>query len=150
MIFGVLERLFVIHDQPTRLVLREYPLLAWLFGGAFIIGSGTLAVLGSTVSALMSLVLGAAFFLWAQTRTLTFDRATGQLTVRLWAPLRQSQPLAVALTALQRAAVKPFASGHTQIVLHFQDGRVLGLSVYSSDIADWKTPLVERINAILT
>lgn len=147
--FGVLERLFIVEATPERLVLREFPFLAWLFGAAFIVGSANLWLLGGEFSAAASLILGGGLFAWAQVRTITFDHTTGSLTVDLFAPLRRSRALDLPLVEVRGASLREFDSGHTQIILHFLHRADMGLSVYSKDIADWKTPLVEAINAHL-
>lgn len=147
--FGVLERLFVVAATPKRLVLREFPFLAWLFGAACIVGAGNLWLLGGEFSAVAALVVGVGLFAWAQVRTITFDRETGSYTVDLFAPLRRRRALDLPLVEVRGASLREFDSGHTQIVLHFAHRSDMGLSVYSKDIVDWKTPLVEAINAFL-
>ncbi|MFQ3646350.1 MAG: hypothetical protein SNJ54_11280 [Anaerolineae bacterium] len=148
--FGVLERLFVVEATPERLVLREFPFLAWLFGAALIVGAGNLWLLGGEFSAVAALVVGVGLFAWAQVRTITFDRVTGGCTVDLFAPLRRRRALDLPLVEVRGASLREFDSGHTQIILHFYHRPDMGLSVYSKDIVDWKTPLVEAINAFLS
>jgi hypothetical protein len=147
--FGVLERLFLVRQTDTTLVLREYPLLAWLFGGALIIGTGNLWLLGLHVTAVGALVGGVLIFALARVRVLTFDREANLFTVRLVAPLRRSTPIQRSLSDLQEVSVAEFESGHTQLVITFADGQEMGLSVFSKDIADWKTPLATAIQAML-
>jgi len=147
--FGVLERLFVVSSTPQRLTLREFPFLAWLFGAAFLVGAGNLWLLGAEFSAAGALAVGVALFLWSQVRTLTFDRDAGSFTVDLFAPLRRRRALEVPLREVRAASLRTFDSGHTQIILHFHHQPEMGLSVCSRDLVDWKTPLVEAINAYL-
>lgn len=148
--FGVLERLFVVERTPERLVLREFPFLAWLFGAACLVGAGNLWLLGGEFSAVAALVIGVGLFAWAQVRTITFDHSTGSFTVDLFAPLRRRRALDLPLIEVRAASLKTFDTGHTQIVLHFAHRPDMGLSVYSKDLVDWKTPLVNAINETLS
>jgi hypothetical protein len=147
--FGVLERLFVVRHDETSLVLREYPLLAWLFSGALIIGTGNFWLLGLHATAVGSLILGLLIAGLARVRVISLDKAANTFTVRLVAPLRRSTPMQRPLSDLRDVTVVEFASGHTQLVVTFQDGQEMGLSVYSKDIADWKTPLADTLQTML-
>ncbi len=147
--FGVLERLFVVRNEPHVLVLREYPLLAWLAVGALIIAALNMLLFGLHVTALGAIMIAALVILLARVRIVTFDRDADLFTVRLVALLRRSLPIERPLSDIQDVNVAEFESGHTQLVLTFHDGQEMGLSVFSKDIADWKTPLAEAIHAIL-
>lgn len=149
MLWGVLERLFIVERTPERLVLREFPFLAWLIGAALIVGAANLWLLRAEFSAVAALVIGIGSFALAQVRTIAFDHTTGSFTVDLFAPLRRRRALDLPLVEVRGASLKAFDTGHTQIILHFFHRPDMGLSVYSKDIADWKTPIVEAINATL-
>jgi hypothetical protein len=147
MIFGVLERLFIVEHTDRRLILREYPLLGWLFGGAFIIGSGNLFLIGLDATALGSVVLGILCFMLSRVRVLTFDREHQRLQVVGWYLIVKRSLLELSFADIQGVSLFE-QNQHTQIVLHTTKGDT-GLSVYSHDLTDWKSPLVEAIEKVL-
>ena len=152
MLFGVLERLFVVHASFERVVLREFPFLQ----GLFIFGLSTSALyalaVGLNLTALGMGGIALALVLMARVRHIVIDGTEGRLLVTyryVWGRRVQQDLLFKGLeSGLDYAELREFADGSTQIILHTTRGEQ-GLSVCSRDIHDWKTPIVDQINDVL-
>jgi hypothetical protein len=148
MLFGVLEQLRIIKDTPQRLVLRELPLLAWLFAVAFVLGAINMLLLGLYVTAVGALIGLLVILLIARIRLLIFDRTSETFRVVFHYPLRRRVILEMPLSIITGVSVHISDDENTQIILHTTQGS-MGLSVYSRDLRDWKGALAERITAFL-
>jgi hypothetical protein len=148
MLFGVLEQLRITEDSPQRLVLRELPLMAWLFAGAFVLGAINMWILGLYVTAVGALIGLIVILLIARIRLLIFDRTSETFSVVFRSPLRRNVVLEMPLSVITGVSVQVSDDENTQLILHTTQGS-MGLSVYSRDLRDWKGALAERITAFL-
>lgn len=147
--FGVLQRLSIIEQSPQRLVLRELPLMEWLFAGALFLTAINLAFFDLWITAMITVVIALAYSLQTRIRLIVFDVASGTMQVWYQYPLKQKMVNQERLDEISRAYLSQDDTGATQIVLVKTNGLEMGLSVYSQDVKDWKEVVVIAINAIL-
>jgi len=144
MIMGVLQQLRIIRQDDSCLVLREFPLLEYGFALGLMIGSMSMFMLGLTNSGIGSIVIGVLIVLLSKWRDIIFDHETKQMRVIFRYSYRQRQVMQLDFDAIEDVILQESDTGHTQIVVVTRDGD-LGLSVYSNDMRDWKTGVVEAI-----
>jgi hypothetical protein len=147
--FGVLQRLSIIEQSSQRLVLRELPLMEWLFAGALFLTAINLAFFDLWITAMITVVIALAYSLQTRLRLIVFDVASGTIQVWYQYPLKQKMVNQERLDEISRAYLSQDDTGATQIVLVKTNGLEMGLSVYSQDVKNWKEVVVIAINAIL-
>ena len=149
MLHGVIQRLRIIHQTDTTLILRELPLLDW--GLAFFLAITSLILVISQFWTSAGVAAGVALFfiLQGRTRLITFDADTNFLNIEYQTPLRKQVINELPLQNIQRAYLYKGDDDGTQIVLVHIDGEELGISVYSRDVNIWKDDIVIAINTIL-
>lgn len=149
MLQGVIQRLQIIHQTDTKLVLRELPLLDW--GIAFLLGITTIiiAIAQFWVSAGVAGGIALFFVLQGRMRLITFDADANIMQIEHHTPLRKHIINELTLESIQRAYLYKGDDDGTQIILVHVDGEELGISVYSNDVNIWKDDIVIAINAIL-
>lgn len=149
MIFGVLQKLNILNQTNTELVLREQPLLEWLVAGVLFIVAINLALFEfwwTTGAAILMAIYTAAR---AQTRLIHIDANQNTLVISLNSLLRSQEVAQELLSDISRAYLHKDENGATQIVLVRVDGEEMGLSVYSKDTKPWKEEITIAINTVL-
>lgn len=149
MIFGVLQKLNIIQQTQTKLVLREQPLLEWFGAGGLLLLATNLAFLNFWLTASAAVVLALFVAAQARTRIIRFDAVHNQLTINLNSLFSKQQVMSEVLNEIARAYLHQDDGGSTQIILVRADGKELGLSVYSRDAQPWKETITIAINAVL-
>lgn len=146
---SVLEKLTIIEETKTRLVLRELPLLEWLIAGAIFVSAILFALFELWITAIGAVVIGVWFIARANMRLIIFDADTNLMQIRFQSLLSSSTMHEIGLHEVSRALLRKEDTGHSQILLITITGDELGLSAYSQDVNDWKAPIVIAINTIL-
>jgi hypothetical protein len=148
-ISGVLQRLTIVESSPTRLILREKPLLSWLIAAILTLLALGLLIFQLYTSAILALVLAGFFLLDAHSRVITFDATANTMTIDLVYLYKRQRVNTLELHKLGEANLYTDDDGHTQIILIDGMGEEFGLSVYSRDVRHWKAEIVAAINKIL-
>ena len=146
---GILQRLNIIQQTDTQLVLRELPLLDYLIAFALIVVALIVSVASFRASAGIAVILALFFVLQGRVRLIVFDATAGNMMVYYQTPIRKAPVSEINLADIQRAYLYKGDSGGTQIILVRMEGEEMGISVYSSDMTRWKDDIVIAINAIL-
>ncbi len=149
MINGVLERLFIVKYSRDKIILREYPLKGWLFAFSLVLLALNLLSINLVYTAITAAAGAVIVALVARMRILTFDRTTGTFRTELYSPLRRTPVLEMPLSDIAEFTVEEDGRGGSQIILNTKASQQMGFSVYSRDIADWKTPIAEALNDFL-
>lgn len=146
---GILQRLIIIEQTETRLILRELPLFDYAVAFALIITGLILSVVNFWFSAGIAAVIALYFILQGRVRMIVFDADTGGMIVLYQTPLKKVPVSEIDLAEIKRAYLFKGDDGGTQIILVQVDGEEIGISVYSNDMNPWKDDIVIAINAIL-
>mgnify|MGYP000580547534 CR=1 FL=1 len=146
---GILQRLTIIHQTENRLVLRELPLSDWAIVFALGIIATIIAIAGFSITAGIGFAVAVFFVFQGKIRLIDFDVASGTMTINYQSPLKKETVSQIKLDTIQRAYLYRGDDGGTQIILVSVDGEESGISVYSSDMQDWKEAIVVAINAVL-
>jgi len=146
---GILQRLNIIEQTETRLVLRELPLFDYAVAFALIITALILSVASFWYSAGIAAVIALYFILQGRVRLIIFDADAGGMLIHYQTPLRKETVSAIELREIQRAYLFKGDDMGTQIILVQVDGEEMGISIYSNDMNPWKDDIVIAINAIL-
>ncbi|MGJ3238674.1 MAG: hypothetical protein ACFE0Q_08215 [Anaerolineae bacterium] len=149
MIQGVIQRLKIVYETDTRLVLRELPLLDWAAAFMLVLIGLGLSLFDFWVSAVLAAGLAFYFVLQGRVRLIEFDAPTARMIVQYRTPFSQSIASDIDLYTVHRAYLFKGDDGGTQVILVRADGEELGISVYSSDPSPWKEAVVIAINALL-
>lgn len=149
MILGLLQKLDIIRQSDTELLLREQPLLEWLAAGVLTVIAINMALLDLSLTAGAAFLIGLYLIVQAQTRLIHFNAASDTLTVSLKGLLRNQQPVQERLANISRAYLQQDEEGATQIILVRVDGEEMGLSVHSRDAKPWKEEITIAINELL-
>lgn len=149
MIQDLIQRLSIVQQTTSRLVLRELPLLDW--GATFIllIVALLLSIAEFWTSAGIAILIAFYFIFAGRMRVLEFDAGMGKLLIHYQTPLKRDTVSDIDLHTVQRAYLFKGDDNGTQIILVRRDGEELGISVYSQEMTPWKEPIVIAINAIL-
>ena len=149
MIQGVLQRLSIVQQTKTQLVLRELPLLDWAVAIGLVLIALILAQFGIWISVYVAFGLSIYFLVQGRIRIIRFDIENDRMVEFFQTPLRQEGGFSYELDTIQRAYVYKGDDSGTQVVLVMKNGEEVGLSVYSQDTTAWKDDIVFAINAIL-
>lgn len=142
-----LQRLQILEHSPQRLILREQPLLEWLFVLA-LFNAGLMALsVGAWLTTVASWVAAAMLLLMARTRRIVFDDDTGMLSIRLVMLWGQRTVNTMPLAALRGAYLHEDEAG-SQVIL-IENEVEHGLSAHTRGGFDWKADVVEAINGFL-
>lgn len=148
MIWGVFQQLKIIIATPTRLVLRELPLLEWFMAFAVMLLGVNFIFLGTTITAVGAFLVAMAIVLFSRSRLLIFDASNRELQIVFQYPLRQRIINQIPLRQIDRAYIRVDDNDSSQIILATQRGE-MGLSVYSRDTRPWKEDVCKAINDFL-
>lgn len=143
-----IQRLTLVEHTADHLLLREYPRLEWLFGLALALGSIIPLAMNLSLTGVATLAAGILIGLRARRRDIVFDRTTGTMTASYHNVFRSQVVNTIPLTEIKAAYLREDGSGSSQVILVTLHGES-GLTVYSKDVIDWKTPLVDAVNAFL-
>lgn len=146
---SVLEKLSIVEQTDTQLVLRELPLLDWLVAGAIFITALQFMLFDFRITAVVAVAIAAIFAIRARTRLISFDAETNLMQVRYQSLLRTQVIEEIGLHQISRAYLHKDDTGQSQIILVTALGDEMGLSAYSNDMNDWKSPIVVAINTLL-
>ena len=149
MINGVLQQLTIVESTPTRLVLREQPLLSWLIAAILTVLAICLLIFQLYTTASIAFVIAGVFLLDAHSRVIYFDAAASTMTIDLVYLYTRLTVNTLELHQLAEAYLHTADDGHTQIILADVMGNKSGLSVYSRDVRPWKAEIVTAINTLL-
>jgi uncharacterized integral membrane protein len=149
MINGVLERLFIVRQNQDEIILREYPFKGWLVALGLVLLALNLSALNLVYTAITAATGAVIIALVARMRVLTFHRTAGTFRTELLSPLCRTPVLVMPLSDIAEFTVEEDERGGSQIILNTTSRQRLGFSVYSRDIADWKTPIAEALNDFL-
>lgn len=145
---GILQRLSIIEQTDSRLVLRELPLLDWGLAFLLLLITAILWISNLGISAVISLALAFFLVLQSRVRLIIFQTSPNLMQIFLQSPLQSRVVNEISLHQINRAYLHKDDSG-SQIILVQTDGSEMGLSVFSHELRDWKEPIVIAINAIL-
>ena len=148
MIWGVFQQLRIVVATPTRLVLRELPLMEWLLAFVMLLVGVNFIVIGLSLTTLGAFFIAMVIVLLSRSRLLIFDAAEKELRIVFQYPFWQRVVNQVPLVQIERAYVRKSDTGSTQIILATQRGE-MGLSVYSRDMQPWKEAVCQAINDFL-
>jgi hypothetical protein len=146
---GVIQRLAIVQQTETRLVLRELPIFDWAIAFALVITALILSIAQFWISALIAVAVGIYFILQGRVRLIIFDVSTAKMTVQFRSPLNKQNISEIFLSEIQRAYLFKGDDAGTQIILVRVDGEEMGMSTYSNDMSPWKEDIVIAITAIL-
>jgi hypothetical protein len=146
---GVLQRLTIVEASPTRLFLREQPLLSWLITTVLAVIALSLLIFQLYGTAFLALVIAGVFLLDAYSRIITFDAVANTMTIDHVYLYKRQRVNILELHQLSEAYLHTTDDGHTQIILIDNTGNEFGLSVYSRDVRLWKAEIVTAINTVL-
>lgn len=149
MIQDVVQRLSIIQQTSSRLVLRELPLLDWSATFILLISALLLSVAEFWISAVIAVLIAFYFIFAGRLRIIEFDASLSTMLIHYQTPFKRHTVNELNLDTLQRAYLFRGDDNGTQIILVRRDGEEFGISVYSEDSSDWKEPIVIAINAIL-
>lgn len=148
MIMGVLQQLRIVERNRTRLILRELPLLEWIFAFALVIVAFNLLILNVSLTAVASIVAAVLVVLLSRIRFVIFDAEDKAMRIEFQYPLLRRVVNRLPLIQVERVILREDPKGPSQIIMLTQQGE-LGLSVYSRDPRPWKQELCQVINAWL-
>jgi len=143
-----IQRLTIAEQTTERLLLREYPRMEWLFGLALALGSIIPLAMNLSLTGVATLAAGLLIGLRARRRDILFDRAAGTMTAGYYNVFRGQVVNTIPLMEIKSAYLRVDESGSSQVILLTIHGES-GLTVYSKDVVDWKTPLVDAVNQFL-
>lgn len=146
--FNSIQRLTIIEQAATRLVLREQPRLEWLAALVLLICSVIPFAMNLTITGVATLAAAIIVAGRARTRDIIFDRDAGTMTITFRNAIQKQIANEMPLIDIQRAYLKEDDTGSSQIILATVHGES-GLSVYSKDVTDWKTDILEAVNGFL-
>jgi hypothetical protein len=148
-ILTVFDKLNIIEQSDTRLVLRDLPVLDWLFTGAMLLIALIFAIVELWITAGAAVIVGIVFVARAKTRLITFDAETNLMQIEFQSFFGKEVVNETMLHEISRAYLRKDSDGSSQILLVTVMGDELGLSSYSRDMTDWKEPVVIAINTVL-
>lgn len=148
MIESILHRLNIIEQTKARLVLRELPLLDWLFAAITFVVVSNLAIFQLWITAVVGVIIATVILFRAQTRDIVFDAASGTMKVYMRSYLGTVEANSFDLDRIDRAFLRHDEDDATQVILVAR-GSQMGLSVYSRDPQGWKEDIVLAVNAFL-
>lgn len=145
----VIQRLFIVQQTKTRLVLRELPLLDWIIAFGLTMIGLVMSFWGFWLSTGIAGAIACYFIIQGQVRMIYFDVAEEGMAVSIQTPFSKETVNAVKLDEIRRSYLFRGDDDGSQIVLVHQSGEESGISVYSEDLSNWKEPIVIAINGIL-
>lgn len=154
-----------MDTQNTRLVLRDLPIIGWIFGVAFLVIAATNLLIGSMAAGTAVLVIrgvlalvGLVIILLSSVLTVTADRSMQTLTIRHRSLLKESsrEILFSQIEAIEmemshnRNRSSSRSSGPTyRIVVVLKDGEVVPFRSYYSNGSMDKTNKIKRLREFI-